>query len=93
MSSAVACARIEEAEYRELAGAAAVRGAERNGVRLRARDVSFGGTGFAPTRVTVRVRGEARVRTGSAPEAVGRIPRCLRFGTSGSINGGSKRRG
>jgi hypothetical protein len=65
---------LEEAEYRELAVAAAVRGAERNGVGVRANDVSFGGTDFAPTRVTVRVRGEARVRSVSGPGTVGRIP-------------------
>src|SRR5215203_6309103 len=55
---------LEEAEYRALAVAAAVRGARRNGVRVRASDVSFRRTGFAPTRVTVRVRGEVRVRFG-----------------------------
>jgi hypothetical protein len=60
---------LEEAEYRELAVAAAGRGAERNGVHLRASDVSVGGAGFAPTRVTVRVRGEARVRLSGAPGA------------------------
>ena len=65
---------LEEAEYRQLAVAAAVRGAERNGVRMRATDVSFGGTGFAPTRVAVRVRGAARVRLGSGRGAVGRVP-------------------
>ena len=65
---------LEETEFRALAVAAAVRGAERNGVHLRASHVSFGGTGFAPTRVTVRVRGEAHVRIGSGGGAVGRIP-------------------
>jgi Putative Flp pilus-assembly TadE/G-like len=65
---------LEEAEYRELAVAAAVRGAERNGVRLRASDVTFGGAGFAPTRVAVDVRGEGRVRFGSGRRAVGRVP-------------------
>src|SRR5215211_144620 len=66
--------RLEEAVYRELAIVAAVRGAKRNGVRLRASDVSFAGTGFAPTRVAVKVRGEARVRFGSGRRAVGRVP-------------------
>jgi Transglycosylase SLT domain/D-alanyl-D-alanine carboxypeptidase/Putative Flp pilus-assembly TadE/G-like len=66
--------RLEEAEFRELAVAAAVRGAERNGVRRGATEVSFGGTGFAPTRVTVRVRGEARVRAGRGRHAGGRVP-------------------
>ena len=65
---------LEEAEFRELAVAAAVRGAERNGVRRGATEVSFGGTGFAPTRVTVRVRGEARVRAGPGRHAGGRVP-------------------
>jgi hypothetical protein len=55
---------LEEAEFREFAVAAAIRGAERNGVRLRAGDVTFDGDGFAPTRVTVRARGEARLRLG-----------------------------
>jgi len=36
--------------------------------------VGFGGTGFAPTRVTVRVRGEAHVRIGPGHGAIGRIP-------------------
>jgi hypothetical protein len=53
---------LDEDEYRALAVAAAIRGARRNGVRLRARDVSFGSAEFAATRVTVRVRGHARVR-------------------------------
>jgi hypothetical protein len=49
-------------------------GAERNGVRLRAIDVSLSGTGFAPTRVTVRVRAAPRVRAGTGRHAVGRVP-------------------
>jgi hypothetical protein len=53
---------LEQEAYLELARAAAVRGARRNGVRPGAADVSFPTAGFAPTRVTVRVRGEARVR-------------------------------
>jgi Transglycosylase SLT domain/D-alanyl-D-alanine carboxypeptidase len=65
---------LEEAEYRALAVAAAARGAERNGVRVRASDVSFGGTGFAPTRVKVLVRGGARVRLGSGRRAAARVP-------------------
>jgi hypothetical protein len=64
---------LEEAEYRQLAVAAAVRGAKRNGVRLRGSDVGFGGAGFAPTRVAVKVRGETRVQVGSARRAVGRV--------------------
>jgi Transglycosylase SLT domain/D-alanyl-D-alanine carboxypeptidase len=56
---------IEEAEYRALAAAAAVRGGRRNAVMVHADDVTFPGSGFAPTRVTVRVRGEARVSLGA----------------------------
>src|SRR5688572_27746585 len=55
---------LEQEAYLALARAAAVRGARRNGVRVRPEDVRFPGTGFAPTRVTVRVRGVARVRVG-----------------------------
>jgi hypothetical protein len=55
---------LEEAEYRAAAVAAAIRGGRRNGVAIRAEDVSFPGASFAPTRVTVRVRGEARVSLG-----------------------------
>jgi hypothetical protein len=65
---------LEEAEYRGLAVAAAVRGAQRNGVDLRPRDVSFGGTGFAPTQVTVRVRGEVDVRVASRRHSVAGVP-------------------
>ncbi|MEK6328512.1 MAG: pilus assembly protein TadG-related protein, partial [Actinomycetota bacterium] len=43
------------------ARAAAVRAGPRNRVRVRARDVSFP-PGFAPTRVSVRVRGDVQVR-------------------------------
>jgi hypothetical protein len=55
---------VEEAEYRAAAVAAAIRGGRRNTVVVRAEDVSFPESGFAPTRVTVRVRGEARVSVG-----------------------------
>jgi hypothetical protein len=68
---------LEEAKYRERAVAAAIRGAGRNGVRLTASDVSFGGTSFAPTRVTVRVRGEARVQLAAdvpGRSDAGRVP-------------------
>jgi Transglycosylase SLT domain/D-alanyl-D-alanine carboxypeptidase len=53
---------LEQAEYLALARAAAVRGAGRNGVRIPPSDVSFPGAAFAPTRVKVRVRGDARVK-------------------------------
>jgi Transglycosylase SLT domain/D-alanyl-D-alanine carboxypeptidase/Putative Flp pilus-assembly TadE/G-like len=63
---------LEQDTYLELARAAAVRGAQRNGVRIGAADVSFPGPDFAPTRVTVRVRGDARVRVGEGRRA--RVP-------------------
>ena len=47
---------LEEGEYRASAVAAAIRGGKRNGVHLEARDVSFPGAAFAPTRVRVRLR-------------------------------------
>lgn len=55
---------LEEGEYRAAAVAAAIRGGRRNALAVRAEDVSFPGSSFAPTRVTVRVRGEARVSQG-----------------------------
>jgi hypothetical protein len=64
---------MEEAEYRALAAAAAVRGGRRNAVVVHADDVTFPGSGFAPTRVTVRVRGEARVSLGAEVRR-GQIP-------------------
>jgi hypothetical protein len=63
---------LEEESYLALAREAAVRGAQRNGVSIGVADVSFPGAGFAPTRVTVRVRGEARVRVGERRRA--RVP-------------------
>jgi hypothetical protein len=54
---------LDRLEYLALARAAAVRAGRRNGVPVRARDVSFPGAGsFGPVRVTVAVRGEGRVR-------------------------------
>ena len=64
---------LEEAEYRSLAVAAALRGGRRNGVRVRPSDVSLGRADFAATRVTVRVRGDAPLRAGGR-EPLGRIP-------------------
>jgi hypothetical protein len=55
---------LEEREYRAAALTAAIRGGRRNGVEIRAEDVSFPESGFAPTRVTVGVRGQARVSLG-----------------------------
>jgi Transglycosylase SLT domain/D-alanyl-D-alanine carboxypeptidase/Putative Flp pilus-assembly TadE/G-like len=55
---------VSTAAYLARARAAAVRGGRRNGVRIRAADVSFPGASFAPTRVAVVARGEVRVRVG-----------------------------
>jgi hypothetical protein len=66
---------LEQEAYLALARAAAIRGAERNGVRIGAADVSFPSERFAPTRVTVRVRGEARVRVGEGRVGEGRRTR------------------
>lgn len=65
---------LDESGYRALAVAAAIRNGRRNGVVVRREDVSFPGSGFAPTRVMVRVRGEARVRAGSGRDAIARVP-------------------
>ena len=53
---------LSNAAYLALARAAARRGAARNGLRAGGVAVRFPGVGFAPTRVTVEVRGEATVR-------------------------------
>jgi hypothetical protein len=55
---------LEESQYRAAAVAAAIRGGRRNGVAVAPADVTFSASGFAPTRVTVRVRGDARVPVG-----------------------------
>jgi hypothetical protein len=52
---------LDAADYRASAVRAAVRGGRRNGVAVNATDVSFPHTDFAPTSVTVRVRGTARI--------------------------------
>ena len=51
---------LEESKFRALVVAAAIRGGRRNGVGLEPGDVTFPGGGFAPTRVTVTVRRNAR---------------------------------
>ena len=63
---------LEDSEYRALAVAAAIRGGRKNGAAVRPEDVTFPEPGFAPTRVAVRVRGEAHV---SVIARRGRIPR------------------
>ena len=61
--------RLTRAAYVGAARSAAVRGGRANGVRVRARDVAFPGTGgFAPTRVTVTVRDEADLRVSQQDE-------------------------
>jgi hypothetical protein len=61
---------LDEDEYLALARAAATRGGRRNGVRVRASEVTFPGARFAPTRVRVVVRGDGRVRVGNRRHAV-----------------------
>src|SRR3954452_8444065 len=53
---------LSTAQYEALARAAAVRGGGRNGVRVNPVDVRFPGDPFAPTRVSVAVRGRTAVR-------------------------------
>ena len=66
---------LEESEYRAAAVAAAIRGGRRNGATVAPADVTFPASGFAPTRVTVGVRGQARVSPGSeGNRARSRIP-------------------
>jgi len=65
---------LSEAAYRRIARAAAVRAARANGLPLDGADVGFPGATFAPTRVSVVVRGEQRVRIqGSGRRAVRRV--------------------
>ena len=54
--------------YLALARAAALHGARRNGVAPRRVQVEFRDSGFAPTRVTVALRGETNVRLSSDRE-------------------------
>ena len=53
---------LAQTAYEARARSAGVRAARRNGVRVAPSDVSFPGGSFAPTRVTVRVRGTTQVR-------------------------------
>jgi hypothetical protein len=53
---------LSNAAYLSLARAAARRGASRNGIAPARVDVAFPGSGFAPTRATVKVRDETEVR-------------------------------
>jgi hypothetical protein len=76
---------LGEAEYRALAVAVAIRAARRNGVEIAAGDVTFPGSGFAPTRVTVRVRREALVRLSGEAQSRGGA----RVASNGRVRGGS----
>ena len=60
---------LSTAAYLALARAAAHRGARRNGAGSAELDVAFPGAGFAPTRITVSLRGSGDVRL-----AAGRPP-------------------
>jgi hypothetical protein len=67
--------RLEEREYRAAAVAAAIRAGGRNGAAIAPADVTFPTSGFAPARVTVQVRGDARVSPGGeGSRARSRIP-------------------
>jgi hypothetical protein len=64
---------LSQAAYRALAREAARRGARRNGVGSARVGVTFPGGGFAPTRVTVSLRGAGHVRVAAdrRPERIG----------------------
>jgi len=65
---------LSEAAYRAIARSAAVRAARANGLAVDRADVGFPGATFAPTRVSVAVRGEQPVRVkGAGPRAVRRV--------------------
>jgi hypothetical protein len=90
---------LPELRYRALAKAAAVRAAQRNGVKLDPDDVQLPG-GFAPTRVTVNLRGEREVEVPGARHDQRRLavaarataelspPTALELGTPGHASGG-----
>jgi hypothetical protein len=64
---------LDRGSYLELARAAALRGASRNGGTVDPADVLFpDSTSFAPTRVRVRVRDEAHVRVSAEGPGSGR---------------------
>lgn len=69
---------LSDAEYLALARAAALRGARRNGLAPGRVDVSFPEAGFAPTRVTVSVRGEAWIRLADRPRRRDRVELSVR---------------
>ena len=65
---------LDAAEYAALARRAAIAGARANRVAIAARDVSFPDGGETPTRVRVRVRGNAAVRIHGGRGGSRRIP-------------------
>jgi hypothetical protein len=64
---------LSNAAYLALARAAALRGARRNGVAPARVEVTFPAARFAPTRVSVSVHGEARIRLAGRPRRPDRI--------------------
>jgi soluble lytic murein transglycosylase-like protein len=89
---------LSNASYLARARTAARRGAVRNGLRAGSVAVRFPGMGFAPTRVTVRVRGEAAVhvtgegrprRIGVEARATAELsPEIAGFGVPSQASGG-----
>jgi hypothetical protein len=65
---------LSNAAYLALARQAARRGAARNGLPAATVEVRFPGVGFAPTRVTVGLRGEAPVRLPGGERPRGEAP-------------------
>jgi soluble lytic murein transglycosylase-like protein len=90
---------LPELRYRALAKAAAVRAAQRNGVKLDVDGVQLPG-GFAPTRVTVNLSGEGEINVPGARRDQRRLevaarataelspPIALELGTPGHATGG-----
>jgi hypothetical protein len=89
---------LSTSAYLDLARAGARRGGRRNGVAPGRVSVSFPDAGFAPTRITVSVRGEVDIRVAAdrRPEPVEvrarasaeLIPADAGFGTPGHADGG-----
>ena len=75
------------AAYERLGRDAAVQAGRRNGVRIHPADVRFPRS-FAPTRVTVIARGEARLRVHGPRGRPGRIPVRARATAELSLSGG-----
>ena len=65
---------LSNSAYLALARTAALQGARRNGVAASRVEVDFPAGGFAPTRIEVSTRGEARLRLGEGRRAREAIP-------------------